>query len=65
MATYHINEMIFHVYEKNTAGETRVLNCCLTVDELEKKLENGEIDLGKVEIECLPPNREECEDASY
>tara|TARA_A200000113_G_scaffold225567_2_gene246858 strand:- start:601 stop:774 length:174 start_codon:yes stop_codon:yes gene_type:complete len=57
--------MIFHVYEKNTVGETRLLNCCLTVDELEKKLENGEIDLGKVEIECLPPNREECEDASY
>ena len=41
METYHINEMLFHVYEKNTEGETRVLNCygCSTVDELEENRE--------------------------
>ena len=65
METYHINEMLFHVYEKHTVGETRVLNCCLTVDELEDKLANKEIDISKVEIEVLPPNQAECEDASY
>ena len=65
METYRINEMLFHVYEKNTEGETRVLNCCLTVDEHEEKLEKREIDISKVEIEVLPPNQAECEDASY
>jgi len=57
--------MLFHVYEKNTEGQTRVLNCCLTVDELETKLENKEIDISKVEIECLPADPGACEDASY
>tara|TARA_B100000902_G_scaffold44867_2_gene52499 strand:- start:39058 stop:39255 length:198 start_codon:yes stop_codon:yes gene_type:complete len=65
MPTYNINEMLFHVYEKNTEGQTRVLNCCLTVDELETKLENKEIDISKVEIECLPADPGACEDASY
>ena len=65
MPTYNINEMLFHVYEKTTEGQTRVLNYCLTVDELETKLENREIDISKVEIEVLPPDPGACEDASY
>ena len=57
------DQLLFHVYERNTKNE--VVTHSLTVEELEDKLKEGSIQLSKHEIEVVSVSREDTVDASF
>ena len=58
-----VSELVFHVY-KNNSPETKVVAHSLTVDELEERLKNKDIDTSIHEIVPIEPQYAES-DASY
>ena len=58
-----VNELVFHVYKKDSP-ETKVVAHNLTVDELEERLKNKDIDTSIHEIVPIEPQYAES-DASY
>jgi hypothetical protein len=58
-----VSELVFHVYKKNSP-ETKVVAHSLTVDELEERLKNKDIDTSIHEIVPIEPQYAES-DASY
>lgn len=57
------DQLLFHVYERNTKNE--VVTHSLTVEELEDKLKEGSVQLSKHEIEVVSVSREDTVDASF
>ena len=57
-----VNELVFHVYKKDSL-ETKVIAHNLTVDELEEKMKNKDIDISIHEIVPIEPQG--YTDASY
>mgnify|MGYP007063693295 CR=1 FL=1 len=58
-----VSELVFHVYKKDSP-ETKVVAHSLTVDELEERLKNKDIDTSIHEIVPIEPQYAES-DASY
>ena len=58
-----VNELVFHVYKKDSS-ETKVVAHNLTVDELEERLKTKDIDTSIHEIVPIEPQYAES-DASY
>jgi|ETNmetMinimDraft_21_1059911.scaffolds.fasta_scaffold02600_8 hypothetical protein len=58
-----VSELVFHVYKKDSL-ETKVVAHSLTVDELEERLKNKDIDTSIHEIVPIEPQYAES-DASY
>jgi len=59
MSITNMNEMIFHIYEKETNKPVKV---CMTVEELEQMLAKKEVDFVHWEVQpCYTDlSREEC-----
>ena len=57
------DQLLFHVYERNTKNE--VVNHSLTVEELEAKLKEGIVNFENHEIEVVSFKQSETADASF